>query len=447
MQTKTITFGLGDIKGYDVKKKELLNLQDEDKQKIRQETLTAFRDFARLCNFTTALLYTGKILKVQLDQLGVNTGYKPILEKLNLTTHLSGMVLNQAFGLAKTHFTGEHGKRLMGKGETSLPTHRADGTHPLCFHHKAIKLHRENNHFFIVYQLFAEAWAKQENLPSWIAFQIKIKKRDQTGLQQLERIYSKEWGQGSGQLLRKKRGQGPKYLMHLVVKYEPEPYKTLDSETIMGIDLGVTVPAAVHFRSNGNALPWAMCVGNGRMMINARAIVRNEIIRLLRGLKKKDSPLQGAARDAAMKKLKELRKREQRLMKTASQKIAAQIADLAKRNGAGVWQMENLSLIDMKEGQPWLTRNWAPGMMIDAIRWQAKQVNAELQFVNPAHTSQMCSKCGHIDRENRPKKKKGAAYFKCTNDECGYEDNADKNAARNLSIIGIDKLIAERLNK
>jgi len=444
MQTKTLTFGLGELKGYDVKKKTLIDLEDDVRKRIYQEIFVSFRDFAHLCNFTTALLYAGKILKVTLDQLDVNTGYKLIMEKMNLNSHLSGMVLGQAFGLAKAHFAGDHGKRLMFKGETSLPSHRSDGTHPICFHQRAVKLHKEEHHFYIVYQLFADAWAKQESLPSWIAFQIKMKKRDKTGLHQLERIYNKEWGQGSGQLVRNKRGQGPKYLMHLVVKYEPDPYKALDPETVMGIDLGVTVPAAIHFRKNGDGSSWAMCVGNGRMMINARGIVRNEIIRLLRGLKRKDSPLQGPARIAAMKKLKELRQREQRLMKTASQKLAALIADQARRNGAGVWQMEDLSLVDMKEGQPWLTRNWAPGTLIDAIRWQAKQVNADLQFVNPRYTSQRCSQCGHIDAENRPKAKKGAAYFKCQN--CSHEDHADKNAARNLSIIGIDKLIAEQLS-
>jgi putative transposase len=130
-------------------------------------------------------------------------------------------------------------------------------------------------------------------------------------------------------------------------------------------------------------------------------------------------------------------------MKTASQKLASLIADQAKRNGAGTWQMEDLSLIGMKEGQPWLARNWAPGMLIDAIKWQAKQIDAQLKIVDPRHTSQRCSKCGHIDRENRPKEKKGQSYFKCI--ECGYEDHADKNAARNLSIIGIDNIIQESI--
>ena len=192
MQIKTLTFGLGKIKGYDVKKKTLIDLEGDVRKRIYQEISTFFRDFAHLCNFTTALLYTGKILKVTLDQLDVNTGYKLVMEKMNLNSHLSGMVLNQAFGLAKAHFAGDHGESLMFKGETSLPTHRSDGTHPIYFHQKAVKLLKEEHHYYIVYQLFADAWARQESLPSWIAFKIKMKKRDKTGLHQLERIYNND---------------------------------------------------------------------------------------------------------------------------------------------------------------------------------------------------------------------------------------------------------------
>lgn len=445
MLNKTITFGLGKIMGYDVRSKTLYPVDDEKRKRIYEEIRQGFRDFARLCNFTTNLLYTGKILKVNLAELGYNTGYKPILEKLNLDTHLNGMVLNQAFNLAKAHFTGDHGKGLMGRGDMVLPTHKADGTHPIYFHQKAVKLYSDadSKTMYILYNLFADAWAKKEEMPSWIAFQIRIKKRDQSGYSQLERILSGEWKHGSGQLVRSKREIGRKYLMHLVAQYEPDPYKTLLPEIVMGIDLGYSFPASIHIRLNGEPQKWAMLIGNGKLMQSARNIVRREIVRLLRGLKKKDSPLHGPAREAALNKLRELRKQEIRLMKTASQKLASLIADQAKRNGAGIWQMEDLSLIDMKEGKPWLTRNWAPGMLIDAIKWQAKQIDAQLKIVNPRYTSQRCNKCGYIDRENRPKKKKGQSYFKCV--KCEYEDHADKNAARNLSIIGIDKIIQESI--
>lgn len=443
--TKTLTFGLGKIKGYDVRTKKLLILEDATRETIYKKILpSCFQEFARVCNFTTSLLYVSKILRVEIEKLGYNTGYTPILEQLNMNTRLNGKALNQAWGLAKAHFTGEHGKKLMRNGETSLPTHRADGTHPLYFHKDAVRLHREDDSFFIVYNLFSDKWAKSENFPSWVAFQVKLKSRDRTGYRQLEKVLAGEWEHGSGQLSRNRRDTGPKYIMRLVVKYVPEPYKTLVKETVMGIDLGISIPAAIHFRDPAAPLEWAMCMGNGRAMLNARGVVRGEITRLLRALKRKDSPLQGNAREAANEKLRKLRRQEQRILKTASQKIAAQIADQARRNGAGTWQMEDLHLTDMKEGKPWMARNWAAGTLIDAIKWQARQLGVEMILVNPKYTSQRCSKCGRIDRENRPKGKKGASYFKCTG--CGYEDHADKNAARNLSIPGIHKIIEKEIS-
>ena len=50
--------------------------------------------------------------------------------------------------------------------------------------------------------------------------------------------------------------------------------------------------------------------------------------------------------------------------------------------------------------------------------------------VNPAYTSQKCSKCGFISRENRLTQ----SEFKCTS--CGYGANADLNAAINISVAG-----------
>ncbi len=50
--------------------------------------------------------------------------------------------------------------------------------------------------------------------------------------------------------------------------------------------------------------------------------------------------------------------------------------------------------------------------------------------VNPRHTSQRCSCCGHTEKENRLSQ----AEFKCI--ACGYEENADVNAAKNIKTIG-----------
>jgi putative transposase len=50
--------------------------------------------------------------------------------------------------------------------------------------------------------------------------------------------------------------------------------------------------------------------------------------------------------------------------------------------------------------------------------------------VSPSYTSQTCSACGHIDKDNR----KGEA-FKCLS--CGYEGDADVNASINIHNRGI----------
>ena len=49
--------------------------------------------------------------------------------------------------------------------------------------------------------------------------------------------------------------------------------------------------------------------------------------------------------------------------------------------------------------------------------------------VNPKYTSQKCSKCGHISKENRNDRE-----FKCV--KCGHEDHADMNAAKNITAAG-----------
>ena len=50
--------------------------------------------------------------------------------------------------------------------------------------------------------------------------------------------------------------------------------------------------------------------------------------------------------------------------------------------------------------------------------------------VDYRYTSQTCSFCGHRAKENR----KSQAEFKCST--CGYEDNADVNAAKNILTVG-----------
>ena len=60
------------------------------------------------------------------------------------------------------------------------------------------------------------------------------------------------------------------------------------------------------------------------------------------------------------------------------------------------------------------------------MAWRGGKVVA----VPPQYTSQKCSRCGHVDKNNR----KSQEIFKCT--ACGFEENADYNASLNILAAG-----------
>ena len=63
----------------------------------------------------------------------------------------------------------------------------------------------------------------------------------------------------------------------------------------------------------------------------------------------------------------------------------------------------------------------------------AKEEEVFLWTVNPAYTSQTCSKCGHVDKESRVKQ-----VFKCTS--CGNTAHADVNASKVIALKGTASL-------
>lgn len=64
------------------------------------------------------------------------------------------------------------------------------------------------------------------------------------------------------------------------------------------------------------------------------------------------------------------------------------------------------------------------------LAYKLTWLGGNLLVIPPEYTSQTCSKCGCIDKNNRPTQ----ARFKCT--ACGFESNADHNAALNILAAG-----------
>ena len=79
----------------------------------------------------------------------------------------------------------------------------------------------------------------------------------------------------------------------------------------------------------------------------------------------------------------------------------------------------------------WQMGNWAFDQMKNFIAYKAKAAGVPLVFVDPRNSSRTCSACGHCDKGNR----KSQSCFLCL--QCGFQANADRNAACNLEARGI----------
>ena len=68
---------------------------------------------------------------------------------------------------------------------------------------------------------------------------------------------------------------------------------------------------------------------------------------------------------------------------------------------------------------------WNFNLIRNRIKNRCEEQGLFLAFVDPKYTSQICFMCKNLDKSNRH-----GEYFKCT--ICGYENNADINAAMNI---------------
>jgi putative transposase len=82
-----------------------------------------------------------------------------------------------------------------------------------------------------------------------------------------------------------------------------------------------------------------------------------------------------------------------------------------------------------------LDQGW--GMMVNMLEYKQHWQGGLLIKVNPRYTSQTCSQCQHVAKENR----RTQANFECV--KCRYVANADFNAARNILAAGHAVLSAE----
>ena len=136
--------------------------------------------------------------------------------------------------------------------------------------------------------------------------------------------------------------------------------------------------------------------------------------------------------------------------------------EFALKHKAGVIQMEWLTGFGRDENDEiakdfkFVLRYWSFFELQQLIEYKAEVAGIIVRYVNPYHTSQTCSFCGHYEKGQRVSQ----SVFVCKNAEClkgkGKSNadgtfsgiNADWNAARNIALSkDFVDLVAKKNNK
>ena len=132
--------------------------------------------------------------------------------------------------------------------------------------------------------------------------------------------------------------------------------------------------------------------------------------------------------EGKFRELKRVKDRESRIVKDLNHKISRKIVDMAKVQHAAL-VFEDLNGIRQTRKQhrsfKYALHSWSFYQLQTFVEYKAKLLGVPVLYVDPAYTSQDCSRCGV--RGQRIGKE-----FKCP--ICGHVDHADVNAAFNIAL-------------
>ena len=141
------------------------------------------------------------------------------------------------------------------------------------------------------------------------------------------------------------------------------------------------------------------------------------------------SKLQAARTQSAKRHLKKLAKRERRMKRDTNHVISKRLVSKAAGTNRGIC-LEDLQGIrvrtPVRKAQRSRHGKWAFGELRAFVEYKARLAGVAVAAVDPRHTSQTCSRCGHREKANR----RSRSEFVCKS--CGFVALADENAAVNI---------------
>lgn len=211
-------------------------------------------------------------------------------------------------------------------------------------------------------------------------------------------------------------------------RYIPEPH-------------GYTVGIDVNCKNNLFSLSNETIYDYDRKLVNDYC----KLLRDIDSLKSKDKNyVVGKRKQWKLDKLKE------KVIKFEQQTISAMCMDI-KSNGFGHIVMEDLDnsfgkcYVKDVDNEDINYNRKVSFLGLSSLKGEvehiARKYDIAVSTVHPSYTSKMCPMCGCIDDGNRPTQES----FECV--ECGHKDNADFNAAKNISNRVLVTVLREKLLK
>lgn len=280
--------------------------------------------------------------------------------------------------------------------------------------------------FNIVYNKDSDIF--ELNMTGGIEFKLHLGRDKSNNRIILERIFDNIYGLADSQLqyLTNKKKKKKEWFLLMCVNV-PENKNDLLENTIIGVDMGINIPA---YCAVNNSLDRAS-LGKREDIINFRNGIRKQRRNMQKNLSVSGRGGQGY--DRKMKALNSLADKERAFVKNYNHKISKEVVKFAVKNKAKYINLELLEGFGKDEDgksideYKWLCSNWSYYELKTLIEYKAKLEGIEVRYIDPYHTSQTCSCCGHYEQGQRLTQEK----FICAN--CGEEMNADYNASKNIA--------------
>lgn len=338
--------------------------------------------------------------------------------------HVSTSTLDNTIRDAQQRFKALTSDILNGRA--TVPTYKRDCPIPIRAQQTKVYRDTANGAYVASIALLSQSYAREAGIPS--RYEVALRTKG-AALSILKRIISGEYKLCDSQILRKKS----KWYVNLTYKFERTAVPKLSPENVMGVDMGVVNAAVLAFNNDRSRY----YIGGSeirafRSRIEAR---RNELLR--QGKFCGDGRI-GHGRATHIRPIAKLRDRVANFRNTTNHKYARFIVDKAVAHGCGTIQIEDLGGINERST---FLKSWPYYDLQLKIVSKAAEYGITVVKISPHYTSQRCSCCGHIAENNRTSQ----AQFKCL--ACGYETNADYNAARNIATPRIDEIIADEMRR